>query len=333
MTNRPPVLEVNDLEIEYRARDRQSRALDGVRLAVSAGEVVGIVGESGSGKSTLGMAAGRLLPSSAHRIGGDLRVEGTSVFEADDRAIRGLRRDVLGFVFQNPMTALDPTMRVEHQLASVTPPNGSIDDLLRGVGLGDTRRVRAAYPHQLSGGMAQRVAIAMAIARKPRLIVADEATASLDASSRTQILELLVSLPAAIGAAVLLLSHDLAAVEGFTDRVVVMYAGRAVEVGSSRLVFARPAHPYTAALLAAEPAAAAMGERLQPIPGMHPILTDRERDCAFASRCAWTIDRCRVERPETRSVDERVVLCHRSEEVVASHGTPPRLPAPAELMT
>jgi oligopeptide/dipeptide ABC transporter ATP-binding protein len=315
-----PLVEARDLAVEYRSRGRVTRALDGVDLQFESGTTVGIVGESGSGKSTLGLAVGRLLPGNARRVAGDLLLDGRSVFDLTDDELIQLRQNALGFVFQNPMSALDPTMRIGHQVADVLPDRSreSINRLLARVGLPDGDRVAASYPHQLSGGMAQRVAIGVAIARQPRLIVADEPTASLDASVREQILDLLVALPKTIGATVLLLSHDLKAVATRCSRVIVMYGGRAVEAGPSDLIFQRPSHPYSIALLRAAPGTEGHGGQLHAIRGMHPVLSGRSSQCTFVPRCDWAADVCSAVRPESRSVAHRDVICHRAEEVVAN---------------
>ncbi|MNQ91661.1 Oligopeptide transport ATP-binding protein OppD [compost metagenome] len=313
----PPLLEVTDLVIEFGdASGAAHRALDGATLSVRAGEVLGLVGESGSGKSTLGLAVGRLLADNAGRPGGDLKVNGRPVFELDDAAMRELRRRTLGFVFQNPMVALDPTMRVGKQVALAAGSKAPVRDLLARVGLRDIERVERSFPHQLSGGMAQRVVIAMAIARGPMLLVADEPTASLDATLREQIFALLVSLRDSMKTGVVLLSHELRAVARHCDTVAVMYAGRVVEYGPASVVFARPAHPYTQALLAVAPGREKLGEVLASIPGAPPALSGRSEHCAFADRCGYAGTDCRALRPELREVEGRSVACHRAGELV-----------------
>ena len=314
MTESAALLQVVDLAIEYSTPAAIAhRALDGADVTLRAGEVLGLVGESGSGKTTLALAIGRLLPDSARRVGGDLLVNGRSTFELDDIGLRSVRRDVLGFVFQNPMTALDPTLRIGRQVALASGRNQDVQTLLERAGLRDVERIVRSFPHQLSGGMAQRVVIAMAIARGPRLLVADEPTASLDASLREQILLLLVSLRDTTGAGIVLVGHELHAIARHSDSVAVMYGGRVVEHGSASLVFDSPAHPYTAALLAVAPGHERQGETLQAIPGAPPALTARSEACAFAPRCAFAASECSLERPELRYVAGRVVACHRSE--------------------
>ena len=314
------LLHVRGLAITFETPKGPVRALDGVDLDLGSAQSLGIVGESGSGKSTLGLAIGRLLPLNSRRDGGDLMIGGDSVFDLADAEIRGLRRRDIGFVFQNPMTALNPTMRVGKQMARALGKGAGraqVHALMGRVGLPEPVRVARSFPHQLSGGMAQRVAIGMAIARDPRLLVCDEPTASLDASIRDQILDLLLSLPSQIGASVIILSHDLRAIAKHCDAVAVMYGGRVVEYGTSRDVFDAPCHPYTRALMAAAPGAEGSDGMLEPIPGFQPVLRERSEACAFEPRCGWAIDRCLSERPETRTVADQTVLCHRAAEVAA----------------
>lgn len=307
------IVTVSDLAIEYRTSDGRVRALDGADLTLEAGVSVGLVGESGSGKSTLGMAMGRLLPANARLVGGSLCVGGRSVFELNDDEIGALRKRELGFVFQSPMSALNPTARIGKQVAWAIGGDASsagILALLRQVGLPEVERVANAYPHELSGGMAQRVAIAMAIARRPWLLIADEPTASLDASIRGQILELLLSLKAEIGATLVLLSHELAVVARICEMVGVMYGGRVVEFGPSAEVLNNPAHPYTRGLLLAAPGSEKPGARLMPIPGAPPILSQPAGGCSFRARCALADATCDGVRPVYRSLGGRRILCH-----------------------
>lgn len=314
------ILDVRDLVVVYDTPRGAVLALDGVSVLLNAGETLGIVGESGSGKSTLGLAIGRLMPQNANRVTGDLVVNGHSVFEGSDEDLRILRRDTLGFIFQNPMTALDPTMRVGRQLTRAigrrATPEFVCSQLSR-VGLVETDRVFHSFPHELSGGMAQRVAIAIAIARRPQLIVADEPTASLDAWLRDQVLELLISMCRASGAALVLLSHDLHMVSRYCRHVAVMYGGRIVEYGEREAVFHRQAHPYSRALLKAAPGAEGPHGRLSSIRGVPPILMERSTRCVFAPRCDWAVDQCLDKRPEARWIDERSVICHRAEALLA----------------
>ncbi|MFG6192448.1 ABC transporter ATP-binding protein [Nonomuraea sp. JJY05] len=301
------LLTVRNLVIDYAA----TRALDGADLEVAQGETVGLVGESGSGKSTLGSAVGRLLPRAARRSEGEVVVAGEAVFDLPADRLRHLRRKHLGFVFQDPIASLDPTMRVGDQLRLVLGRGADVGFHLGRVKLDDPRVMRA-YPHQLSGGMAQRVAIAMAMATEPELLVADEPTAALDSQVREEVLNVVFSLAAAAGTSILWLSHDLPAVARRCDRVAVMYGGRVVESGPAREVLGNPAHPYTAALAGSAPAAAAHGVRLEPVPGRPPVLTGPSPGCAFAPRCPLAEERCEHERPAPVRVREQDVLCHRA---------------------
>jgi oligopeptide/dipeptide ABC transporter ATP-binding protein len=302
-------LEVDGLEVDY---ENGVRALDGATLTVSAGETVGIVGESGSGKSTLGSAVGALLPRSARITAGEVRVGGEAVDRLRPTELRELRRERLGFVFQEPISSLDPTMRVGRQLALVLRDKQDVPAHLERVRLRDPDRVARSYPHQLSGGMAQRVAIAMAMAREPEILVADEPTAALDAQVREDVLDVIFSLAAESGTTILWLSHDLPAVAKRCSRVAVMYGGRVVESGAATDVLHTPEHPYTAALVRAVPAAAAEGERLEPIPGQPPVLTGPAQGCAFAPRCPDALERCGTSRPQVVRLSGRDVLCLRA---------------------
>ncbi|NEE00201.1 ABC transporter ATP-binding protein [Phytoactinopolyspora halotolerans] len=316
-----PLMEADDLAVDYQAPGRRVRALDGVDLTVARGETVGIVGESGSGKSTLGSAIGRLLSQNAQLSHGALTIDGESLFDLSAVQMRRVRREKLGFVFQDPIGSLDPTKRVGAQLRLALRGRGASLDVtgqLERVRLADPRRIARAYPHQLSGGMAQRVAIAMAMATEPELLVADEPTAALDSQVRDDVSTMIFALAAEAGTSILWLSHDLAAVGRRCGRVAVMYGGRVVEDGPASEVLARPAHPYTHALANSAPASAAPGERLQPVPGRPPVLTGPSPGCAFADRCGFAIERCRSERPRPVRIKAQSVLCHRAEELAGS---------------
>ncbi|QFG25673.1 ABC transporter ATP-binding protein [Actinomadura sp. WMMB 499] len=315
-----PLLEVKGLVVEYPGAGGAVRALDGADLTVDADETVGLVGESGSGKSTLGSAVGRLLPRAARIRSGTVAVAGEPLLDMAPRELRRVRRERLGFVFQDPISYLDPTMRVGAQIRRAVAGragSGDVAGLLEQVRLDDVRRVARAYPHQLSGGMAQRVAIAMAMAARPRLLVADEPTAALDSQVREDVLDVVFGLAADAGTGILWLSHDLPAVARRCDRVAVMYGGRVVEDGPAAEVLARPSHPYTAALARSAPGKARRGERLEPVPGRPPVLTGEPAGCAFAPRCPMVIDRCAEERPVPVRSGGRDVLCHRTGETAA----------------
>jgi oligopeptide/dipeptide ABC transporter ATP-binding protein len=312
---------VSGLEVEYAVGDEVVRALDGVDLTVEVGETLAIVGESGSGKSTLGQALGGLLPPNATRPAGDVTVGGQSVF-GDVSKVRAVRRDHLAFIFQNPMHALDPTRRIRAQFADVDAEHDEVLRLLRLVELKNAELVARKYPHELSGGMAQRVAIALALAQRPRLVVADEPTASLDSSVRNQILDVLFELARRDRVAIAFLSHDLRAAFEHCARVAVMYGGRIVELGPTEVVAADPQHPYTQALLSSALGAERFGERLNAIPGIAPVLRGAATYCTFHPRCPRAIALCTTCRPDEREVANRRVACHLAGEPDPAQGAP-----------
>ena len=307
------IINISDLVVSYRMDGGDVFALDGVDFTITRGERIGIVGESGSGKSTLGMAIGRLLAPNARFLRGDIRLVGQSILSCSATELRQIRRDSLGFVYQNPMSALDPTMRVGRQvaLALLGAPNATaIEALLSRVGLPDPTRAASSFPHELSGGMAQRVVIALAIARDPVVLVADEPTASLDASIQGVILDLLASLRDSIGATLVILSHDLRMVAKRCERLAVMYGGRIVESGPSQQVFRDPRHPYTRALIKAAAGNEGPDDKLEPIPGVPAVLHGESRNCAYVERCEFAQALCRQKRPEVQVVDGREIACH-----------------------
>lgn len=310
---------IEDLVLEFGSGQHAVRALDGVDLTVAAGTIMGIVGESGSGKSTVGFACGRLMPAGVSPKSGRIDVLGEPVWGIDVAEMRRMRVHDLRYIFQDPIATLDPTKKIGWQLRHSVDGELSDEQILSAladVGLPYPERVVQAWPHELSGGMAQRVVIAMALAGDPKIIVADEATSALDASVRTRILELMRDLSRKRGITLLILSHDLWAVRMFCDEIAVMYAGRVVEHGPSRKVFADPAHPYTRALLAATAGHEKPGEKLNTIPGIPPLLRGASTGCAFADRCLYvnnetTGKSCNADRPSTETKsDSWYVLCH-----------------------
>ncbi len=314
------LVEAQDLDLIYAGETGPVQALDGLDLTLGAGDTLAIVGESGSGKSTLGLAMGRLLPPEAERRSGSLTIAGTPVFEAKQEEVRRLRRETLGFVFQNPMSALDPTMRIGRQVARACGRAASenhVQGLLARAELEAPEQLVRRYPHELSGGMAQRVVIAMAIARGPALLVADEPTASLDVSIRAKVMATLLALQRESGASLVLLTHDLHLAARHCQSLAVMYAGRIVETGPSAAVLSRPGHPYTKGLLAAAAGNEAPGEALQPIPGLPPMLHKPAKDCSFAPRCPYVERRCQELRPGARLLGRKQVACHFAERLLA----------------
>lgn len=316
-----PALEIDDVAVEFTTGSGRVRALDGATLTVQPGISVAIVGESGSGKSTLASLVGRLQPRSAEIVRGTVRVDGLDVMGMDVGALRELRRTTLGMVPQDPIGSLDPTLRVGRQLQLVLRQAGrdarneARIALLEAVRIDDPPRVLRLYPHQLSGGMAQRVAIAIAMCRSPRLLIADEPTAALDAQVREDVIRVMFEQAHATGTTILWLSHDLPTVGRWCDEVAVMYAGRTVEQGPADTVLGSPVHPYTRALAAADPSRVPRGARLASIAGVPPVLQDAADGCAFAPRCGYVTDGCRTTRPEPAIVGERTHLCLRAEEL------------------
>ncbi|MFI5706430.1 ABC transporter ATP-binding protein [Kribbella sp. NPDC051620] len=319
------LLQSSELAVDYRlGRDSRIRALDSATLEVRRSQIVAVVGESGSGKSTLGLAVGRLLPGNSELAGGSLRVGGVDMFTADGPTVRRTRRDVLGFIFQNPIAALDPTMRIRAQVTLAAPrASMSAQDALAQVGLRDVKRVLESFPHELSGGMAQRVGIAIALLRRPQLLIADEPTAAVDATLRGQILDLLIERCAAEQCALMLLTHDLHAVEKYATHVAVMYGGRVVEFGPADAVLVDPKHPYTQALVTALPGEERYGERLEAIGGTPPVMRGPVRGCAFAGRCPHVVDVCWSTRPTLEPLPTdagRKACCHRVQSVATGVG-------------
>jgi peptide/nickel transport system ATP-binding protein len=299
-------------------RDRHSiHALRGVDLEVRRGEIMGLVGESGSGKSILGLTLLGLLPAeSSPQVTGTVNVDGVDMLSAGKSALRELRRRHLGAVFQDPMTSLDPTMRVGPQIIEVAGSSAAALELLAAVGVPDPRRRLRAYPHELSGGLRQRVTIAMAIAGEPRMIVADEPTTALDVTVQAQILELLSRLRSEFGCSVLLITHDLAVASQIADRIAVLYGGRIAELAATGPLLHEPRHPYTAALLRSR--LDVEMDRSRPLPtldGEPPDPRELPPGCPFVPRCMFAQPQCEVELPELRGPSEHRDACVRSEEL------------------
>ena len=303
-----PVLEVKDLRTVFQTRDGAVHAVNGVSFAIAPGELLGVVGESGSGKSVTMMSLMGLLPSPPAEItGGSILYQGREVREMSERDMRELRGGEIGFVFQDPMTSLNPVFTVGYQLVEPIRAHMGLSkraareraaDLLRLVGIPDPARRLDDYPHQFSGGMRQRVMIAMALSCDPKVLIADEPTTALDVTIQAQILELIRELRAKIGMGIIWITHDLGLVAGIADRVMVMYAGQVVEHGPVKEIFAEPMHPYTRALLGTVPSVTGpRAKRLRTIEGQPPILGAAPVSCPFAPRCAHVFNRCRVENP------------------------------------
>jgi oligopeptide/dipeptide ABC transporter ATP-binding protein len=290
------LLRVTGLRTEFRAAGGWHPAVDGIDFVLREGEILGLVGESGCGKSTVANSLMRLLPGTARICGGTAQFGEDDLLALDEARLRTLRGRAIGMIFQDPMTALDPVFRVGHQIEETLKQHLGLApdaartravDLLRSVGIPAPAERLRAWPHQLSGGMRQRVALAIAICCNPRLLIADEPTTALDVTIQAQVLELIRTLLVAErGAGVLLITHDLGVVARVCDRVAVMYAGRIVETGAVTDVFGAPRHPYTRALLRAAPTAEAPRGHLPTIPGRVPGLAARPPGCTFGPRCA-----------------------------------------------
>ncbi len=315
------LLSVEDLEVHLHTRAGTLKALDRVSLRVDAGKTLAIVGESGCGKSLTALAAMRLLPDPPARIvGGRIVLEGRDLATASERDMLKVRGKDVSMIFQDPMTSLNPVLSVGTQLVEVlrahTPLSNAqawarARELLEQVSIPNAAARLHEFPHRLSGGMNQRVMIAMAIACNPRVLIADEPTTALDVTIQAQILELLRTLQQDSGMGLVMITHDLGVVAETADRVVVMYAGRKVEEAPVDMLFAYPLHPYTQGLMGATPSArGARGGRLADIPGMVPALSDLPAGCAFAARCPKAMARCSTERPTLTAVSgQREVAC------------------------
>jgi peptide/nickel transport system ATP-binding protein len=319
-----PYLEVEDLRVGFSTEDGLVQAVDGVSLSVEKGRTLAIVGESGSGKSVTSAAIMGLHNRKQAAITGSIRLDGEELVTADDRRLRELRGKRMAMIFQDPLSSLHPFYRIGNQLVeairvhrdiSKSDARARVIDMLRKVGIPNAERRVDDFPHQLSGGMRQRVMIAMALINDPELIIADEPTTALDVTVQAQILELLGSLQEEFGTAVILITHDLGVVAETADDVVVMYAGRVVERGTVRDIFYRPQMPYTWGLLSSLPRLTdSRTARLAPIPGQPPSLINLPAGCVFQPRCEYwrnvPDDRCKKERPALDEVaDGHAIRC------------------------
>jgi peptide/nickel transport system ATP-binding protein len=307
------ILEVRDLRTQFHTLDGVVRAVDGVSFDLERGETLGIVGESGCGKSVTALSILRLIPPETGRIAsGSIRFEGQELVALGEEEMKSLRGHRISMIFQEPMTSLNPVLTVGTQIAENVVRHMGVSwkaarerafQMLDLVRIADARRRLDEYPHQLSGGMRQRVMIAMALSCDPQVLIADEPTTALDVTIQAQILDLMLELKEKTGTAIVLITHDLGVVAETTQRVVVMYAGRKVEEAPVEALFENPLHPYTRGLMQAIPRldveadAAGTRPRLQEIPGLVPMLTKPIVGCAFAARCSLATDRCRREAP------------------------------------
>lgn len=314
-----PLLEVKDLVVEFPTRRGPLRAIDSVSFALRAGEVLGLVGESGAGKSLTGAAIIGLLEPPGRIVGGAVLLNGARIDTLPPDEMRKIRGRRIGMVFQDPLTSLNPLYTVGEQLIETIRthlPLGFAQarqraiDLLNDVGIPAADKRLGSYPHEFSGGMRQRVVIALALCAEPEVVIADEPTTALDVSVQAQIIALLKRLCREKGTAVILVTHDMGVIAETADRVAVMYAGRIAEIGPVRDVIKAPMHPYTRGLMGSIPDPSVEIARLQQIPGAMPRLSAIPQGCAFNPRCLAAVDVCRAERPAMRRVAGADVACH-----------------------
>ena len=313
-----PLLEVEGLEVEFRTRQGVARVLDGIELSLEPGRTLGIVGESGCGKSITALSIMRLVPVPPGRIGaGAVRLKGEDLLQASEKRMREVRGKDISMIFQEPMTSLNPVYSIGDQIAETVrlheglSRRDSLDravEMLKAVHIPAAERRVREFPHQMSGGMRQRVMIAMALACRPSVLIADEPTTALDVTVQAQVFDLLKELQERTGTAIILISHDMGAIAEMADRVMVMYAGRIVEEASTEEILDSPRHPYTQGLISCVPH---MEEEPPPeraalteIPGVVPALTDLGAGCSFAPRCSHAMEQCRNAAPQPLEVGE-----------------------------
>jgi peptide/nickel transport system ATP-binding protein len=314
-----PVLFVRNLQVEFKTRRHTLRAIDGVSLDIARGEVLGVVGESGAGKSVTGSAVIGLIDPPGRIAGGEIRLSGLRIDDLPPEEMRKVRGKRIGMIFQDPLTSLNPLYRIGEQIIETIrthlPLSGQAArkraiDLLAEVGIPAPDKRIDGYPHEFSGGMRQRVVIALAICAEPELIIADEPTTALDVSVQAQIIGLIKRLGREHGTAVMLVTHDMGVIAETCDRVAVMYSGRIAEIGPVRDVIINPLHPYAKGLMGAIPTLTGDDHRLVQIPGSMPRLSAIPPGCPFNPRCAFAFQRCRIERPEPIWQGGQAVACH-----------------------
>ncbi|HEX4367342.1 MAG TPA: ABC transporter ATP-binding protein [Rhodopila sp.] len=329
----PPLLSIRNLHTEFRTGRGVVRAVGGISYTVEAGETVAIVGESGSGKSVGAMSILRLIPDPPGRIvSGEIIFDGRDLLKLPDEAMRKLRGGEIGMIFQEPMTSLNPVLTVgrqitetleQHRGATPAVARQRARDLLGMVGIADPDRRLKQYPHQLSGGMRQRIMIAIALTCDPKLIIADEPTTALDVTIQAQILELMKDLTQRLNIALVIITHNLGVVARYANRVNVMYAGRIVESGSAAAIYHDPRHPYTIALLRSVPRLdRPRQDRLDPVEGQPPDLTRLDAGCAFRPRCRFAIAACAESSPALTAIGEpgHAAACFRAADIASEIG-------------
>ncbi len=325
------LLQVKDLRVHYTTEGAVVRAVNGIDLSIRPGEALGLVGETGAGKTTTALGLLRLVPDPPGRIvSGEIFYQGEDLLKKTEKQMRAIRGNQISMIFQDPMTALNPVIPVDDQIAEVIRLHRKCSrreaerEALRMLEKVGIQAVRAhEYPHQFSGGMKQRVVIAIALACDPKLLIADEPTTALDVTIQAQVLVMIKELQRELGTSMLLITHDLGVVAGTCDSVAVMYAGEIVEYGSLEDIFDHTAHPYTIGLMDSIPSLDQDVERLKPIPGLMPDPTDLPEGCSFSPRCPRACDICRKQSPpNTEIAPGHFVRCHRPEagKEVASHG-------------
>ena len=329
------VLEIDDLRTHFFTQAGVVRAVDGVSYTVRAGETLGVVGESGCGKSVTALSVLRLVADPPGRIvGGKIRFGGANLLDLSENEMEGIRGNEISMIFQEPMTSLNPLLTVGRQISEAITVHQGVSargamnkavEMLRRVSIPEPERRVHAYPHQLSGGMRQRVMIAMALSCNPKVLIADEPTTALDVTIQAQILELMRELQETFGTAIILITHDMGVVAENADRVVVMYAGRKVEEASARTLFEQPGHPYTRGLLDSIPKLDVVAHedarriRLNEIEGMVPSLHNLPKGCTFAPRCEFATDKCRAAYPPLlQHRPGHVIACWHADKLLAS---------------
>ena len=319
-----PLIEVSGLRVEFKTRNGTARVIDDLNLSLKPSETLGIVGESGCGKSITALSIMGLVPIPPGRIaGGSIRLDGEDLLQADESRMRKIRGNEISMIFQEPMTSLNPVYSIGNQIAETARLHEGLSardaqdkavEMLKKVGIPAPEKRVHEYPHQMSGGMRQRVMIAMALTCNPRVLIADEPTTALDVTVQAQIFDLLHDLRETNGTAIILITHDMGAIAEMAERAVVMYAGRKVEEATVEKILTAPAHPYTRGLIACVPHLSSHvseeRQRLVEIPGVVPAMTALGRGCAFAPRCSSAQDRCHAEQPSVEVLsDGQQVRC------------------------
>ncbi|NVM22833.1 MAG: ABC transporter ATP-binding protein [Desulfobacterales bacterium] len=326
MSSPHALLEISDLKTYYSTDYGTVKAIDGIDLTINKHEVIGLVGESGCGKSTVGLSILRVLPRNGRIISGRIVLDGQNLLDLDDERMRTIRGSRISMIFQDPLTSLNPVFTVGDQIAeavelhqkvgSKTEVDEKIVEILDGVGIPEANRRVSEYPHQFSGGMRQRVMIAMMLSCNPDLLIADEPTTSLDVTIQAQVLRLMKHLREKLGSSMLLITHDLGIIAEYSQKVAVMYAGRIVESSDVVTIFKNPRHPYTQALLRSVPRTDIKQEKLPSIPGFVPSLINPPKGCRFHPRCRHAKNICREKDALKTEINSgHIVFCWRAEEV------------------